>query len=237
MANPRPSSNTSPTIASSTSKTESSGIGTTMFSGNQQKIVTPNQHAIVSGNVFSPGTPSDTTSSLSSFTSTGQQILSPESIDSVLLTMSPIDNNRAGIIGKTSTFKTQNRKSIDLEKFPSFSSNNTSGNSNNSSSNNNNCNNSLYNEQNNNGNIRSARPTPPSTLNLIPLRIPPAPPPRWTKPNSDNQIETLTPIADECVSPSNFTVTTTVTFSMNENQTQNSQFNEILPPNANTAVR
>lgn len=237
MANPRqqasttpPTSNTSPIPASSMSKTESSGIGTTMFSVNQQKLVTSSsQHTIVSGNVFSPGTPSDGTSSLSSFTSTGQQMLSPESIDSVVLTMSPVEQ-RTGIIGRTSTFKTQNqnRKSMDLDKVSIFSGNSAS---------NGNNNNFVESINNNNGNIRSVRPTPPSTLNLGPLRIPPAPPPRWTKPTTPNSPnESITPINDNGVSPNNFTVTTTVTFNMengNGNQNQNA---EVLSPNANTAV-
>lgn len=227
MANPRPSANTSPTPASSASKTESSGLGTTIFSAHQQKVTTNGQHTVLNGNIFSPSTPSDTASSLSSFTSTGQQILSPESIDSVMLTMSPVDG--PGIIGKTSTFKTQNRKSLDLEKLTSFTNHSSQSNHGiDSNSNNNNT----FNE--NNGNIRSVRPTPPSTLNLIPLRIPPAPPPRWTKPSSQSPSDSSTPIANEHISTTNFTVTTTY---LTENvHKQCSPFNEILSPNANSAV-
>lgn len=230
MANPRPSANTSPTPASSASKTETSGLGTTIFSAHQHKIVTNSQHAIVSGNVFSPSTPSDTASSLSSFTSTGQQMLSPESIDSVVLTMSPVDSIQSGIIGKTSTFKTQNRKSLDVEKLTTFSNHSSQSNHGNDS----NCNNnSMFNEMNN-GNIRSVRPTPPSTLNVIPLRIPPAPPPRWTKPSSQSPTDSLTPVASEHISTTNFTVTTT--YSIENQHTICSPFTEILSPNANTAV-
>lgn len=241
MANPRPSANTSPVPASIASKTESSGLGTTMFSGHQHKLTTNSQQTIVSGNVFSPSTPSDTASSLSSFTSTGQQMLSPESIDSVMLTMSPVDST--GIIGKTSTFKTQNRKSLDLDKMSTFSNHSNtpiSGletNSNNSNNHNNiNINiNNTFNEMNN-GNIRAVRPTPPSTLNVIPLRIPPAPPPRWTKPSSQSPSDSSTPIANENGSSINFTSTMYAMGSSTNIQKQNSPFTEVLSPNANSAV-
>lgn len=236
MANPRPSANTSPVPASSASKTtESSGLGTTLFSGHQHKIMTNSQHTIVSGNVFSPGTPSDTASSLSSFTSTGQQMLSPESIDSVILTMSPVDSIQTGIIGKTSTFKTQNRKSLDLEKLTTFSNHSTTptpGLDSNTNNNNNIIN--AFNENMNNGNFRSVRPTPPSTLNVIPLRIPPAPPPRWTKPSSQSpSTDSSTPIATEHISSTNFIYAMESSTNI---QKQNSPFTEILSPNANTAV-
>lgn len=231
MANPRPSANTSPTPASTASKTESSGLGTTMFSNaHQHKIVTNSQHTVVSGNVFSPSTPSDTASSLSSFTSTGQQMLSPESIDSVMLTMSPVDSCQSGIIGKTSTFKTQNRKSLDLEKITTFSNRSSPPNA----AADLNINNAFL--EHNNGNIRGVRPTPPSTLNVIPLRIPPAPPPRWTKPSSQSPTESITPTASEHISSTNFTMTTTVTEVSSNIQKQCSPFTEILSPNANTAV-
>lgn len=236
MANPRPSANTSPVPASSASKTETSGLGTTIFSGHQQKILHKQ-----SGNVFSPSTPSDTASSLSSFTSTGQQMLSPESIDSLMLTMSPVDSGQTGIIGKTSTFKTQNRKSLDLEKLTMFSNHGVDANNGNNFNTNNNCinaNNAF--SENNNGNVRGVRPTPPSTLNLIPLRIPPAPPPRWTKPSSQSPSDSsITPTATEHISSTQFNFNTTVTHSLestNHIQTRNSPFTEILSPNANTAV-
>lgn len=252
MANPRPSANTSPVPASSASKTESSGLGTTIFSGHQQKIVTNSQHTVVSGNVFSPGTPSDTASSLSSFTSTGQQMLSPESIDSLMLTMSPVENGQTGIVGKTSpgnnacsfsTFKTQNRKSLDLEKLTMFSGHGTDSNASTNNCNNTNDKNTFY--DNNNGNVRGVRPTPPSTLNLIPLRIPPAPPPRWTKHSSSQSPSdsSITPTATEHNSSTQFTFTTTThiahhleSASNNNMQTRNSPFTEILSPNANSAV-
>lgn len=226
MANPRLSSttpttaNTSPTPASA--KTES-GIGTTIFSSiHQQKIIT--SQTIVAGQIFSPstpsmvgiqslaGTPSDTASSLSSFTSTGQHLMSPESADTGIL-MSPLDASQTGIIGKTSTFKTQNRKSLDIEKL---------------------INNSLLNGNSNgeNGNIRSVRPTPPSTLNLGSLRIPPAPPKRWTKSNASNSPNETTD-----TQMNNFTVTTTVTFSVDKNNPNSQQTSpNVTSPNNNSTV-
>lgn len=229
MANPKPtSSGPSPTQASSVTKSDSSGIGTTVFSTHQQKIITTSHTTM--GTVFSPttphgvfsqaGTPSDTTSSLSSFTSTGQQMLSPESADSVVLTMSPIETGRIGIFGKTSTFKAQNRKSMDVEKISSFVGGNLNGGLS--------CNN-INNNNESNGRIR---PTPPSTLNLGPLRIPPAPPPRWAKPTTPTSPTDTTPTDGQLTN--NFTVTTTVTFSVEGNQ--NSQIVEVMSPNANTTV-
>lgn len=179
MASPKPSASTSPTTQLNT---ESSGIGTTVFSNNISNVANshqqPHQHKNVvtlmthsssntSGGptVFSPttnplgvfsqaGTPSDTASSLSSFTSTGQQILSPESIDSVALTMSPVDSCRSGIVGKTSTFKTQNRKSMDVDSTSTAFTTSP-----------------LVSSDGNEVNLRTGtRPTPPSTLNLGPLR-------------------------------------------------------------------
>lgn len=243
MANPKSiSSGPSPTRSSSVTKSDStSGIGTTVFSAHQQKIITTTSHTTV-GAIFSPttpigmfsqaGTPSDTTSSLSSFTSTGQQMLSPESIDSVVLTMSPVDNNgRNGIFGKTSTFKAQNRKSLDIDKVTSFMGGNLSN-----SKSSQNVNSSNLNNNNENLNVRTARPTPPSTLNLGPLRIPPAPPPRWAKPITPTSPKDLTSPPDGQVG-NNFTVTTTVTFSVEGNQNSQSQLVEVLSPNANTTVR
>lgn len=177
MASPKLSLNTSPTQTSL--KTESSGIGTTVFSTNNPQTkssITPN-HTVSTAAVFSPssvshpmglfsqaGTPSDTNSSLSSFTSNGggQQILSPESIDSVTFA-SPVESAaRIGVIGKTSTFKAQNRKSLEIiENRPSpnpFHNGNHLANGN------------SFMDTNENGNGRTARPTPPCTLNLAPLR-------------------------------------------------------------------
>ncbi|XP_037036638.1 protein sprint isoform X2 [Bradysia coprophila] len=233
MATPKPTATTTTSSANtspiqSNSKTESSGIGTTVFSTiNPPKsvAVTPNNNHPV-GNVFSPtipsnvfsqaGTPSDTASSLSSFTSTGQQILSPESVDSVMLTMSPIEPTRSGIIGKTSTFKAINRRSMDIEKLTSFVHTTQ-----------------LSGSDSNDNLVRTTRPTPPSTLNLAPFRTPPAPPPRWSKPTTPNSPTALTPLEGQL--SNNFTVTTTVTFSVDGSQ--NSQIVEVTSPNSNTTFQ
>lgn len=240
MANPRAAATTPASIATAispmqtSSKTESSGIGTTVFSAHQHKIV-KSSHTMSSGAVFSPttpsmvgipsllGTPSDTASSLSSFTSTSQQILSPESIDSML--MSPDDAFRTGIVGKTSTFKTQNRKSMDIEKLgPNVHTTTSTTNNNNNSGSTGNL---------DNGNIRSVRPTPPSTLNLGPLRIPPAPPPRWKSATPNTSPNDLTPVDGQT---NNFTVTTTVTFSVDGNNVNPQLMDSVMSPNANQAV-
>lgn len=225
MANSRSADDTSPTPVSLTSKTESSGIGTTVFSGQHQKV--SSQQIIAGGNVFSPSTPSDTAYSLSSFTSTGQQMLSPESIDSIALTMSPVDNtSNAGIIGKTSTFKVhQKRDSMDLEKNLNIPVNCSNSNTNKSESMN-----ETY--KSNKNNLR--RPTPPKSLNL---RIPPAPPPRLTK-QSISPHDGQASLTDRSIPNSNFTVTTTVTFSMQtpEHQLKSPLITDVLTMNPNTEV-
>lgn len=225
MVNSRLGDDNSPTPVSSTSKTESSGIGTTVFSGQHQKVVS--QKTIPSGNVFSPSTPSDTASSLSSFTSTGQQMLSPGSIGSVALTMSPVDiMSKTGIIGKTSTFKVhQKRDSIDLEKHSNISVNCANLNRDKLE-----CTNETYKLKKNN----SRRPTPPNSLNL---KIPPAPPPRWTK-QALSPYDEQTPLTDRSIPNSNFTVTTTVTFSMQtpEHQLKSPLDTDVSTMNPNTEV-
>ncbi|XP_055854348.1 protein sprint isoform X2 [Episyrphus balteatus] len=165
-----PMSSSNPNEAKSpNSLTDTSGIGMTVFSSasnthNQQlstaKLFSPtNQLA----GLFSPlGTPSDTASSMSSFTTSGgqnMQLMSPESVDSVILTMSPVDagNNRAlGVGGVCGDTKLSTFKSTSQQKLSSMD----------------------------NG-IRPQRPTPPNTLNLAP-RKPPAPPVRWSKPLTPN---------------------------------------------------
>lgn len=224
MANSSSADLNSPTLVSLTSKTESSGIGTTIFSGQHQKVVS--KKTIESGNVFNLSTPSDTASSMSSFTSTGQQMLSPESIDNVALTMSPVDNtSKSGIIGKTSTFKVhQKRDSMDLEKHSNISVNSSNLKTNKFESTN------EYKPDVNN--LR--RPTPPNSLNL---RIPPAPPPRWTK-QSISPHDEQTPLTDLTSPNSNITVTTTVTFSMQtpEHQLKSPLITDVLKMNPNTEV-
>ncbi|XP_055904339.1 protein sprint isoform X2 [Eupeodes corollae] len=165
-----PMSSSNPNEAKSpNSLTDTSGIGMTVFSSasnthNQQlntaKLFSPtNQLA----GLFSPlGTPSDTASSMSSFTTSGgqnMQLMSPESVDSVILTMSPVDagNNRAlGVGGVGTDTKLSTFKSTSQQKLTHLD----------------------------NG-IRPQRPTPPNTLNLAP-RKPPAPPVRWSKPLTPN---------------------------------------------------
>lgn len=185
-------------------------------------------------------TPSDTTSSLSSFTMSNLHnhnrsqatthpldLMSPESIDSVILTMSPIDANRSpGIVGKTSTFKVQQTSSN--SNTPVTESYYTNCNAPNNlvspvgrrngttsaveAAAHNNTNPNL-----NNNLVRAPRPTPPNTLNLVPVRTPPAPPPRWSK----TPTPTISPISQQNsieTSQNNFTVTTTVTFSVDGSQ-------------------
>ncbi|XP_067637546.1 protein sprint isoform X2 [Eurosta solidaginis] len=197
----------------SNSLTETSGLGTTVFS---------HSGAPQSANIFSPtnnqgglfsqaGTPSDTNSSMSSFTTSGgpqMQLMSPESVDSVILTMSPVDvnNQRNGISsesattatnGNLSTFRSHNLAPLSVKNLKGMTDNG----------------------------IRPQRPKPPNTLNLD-LRKPPAPPLRCFKP--------LTPSsplpADHAAlnAANNFTVTTTVTFSMENNNSP--QFVEVTTP-------
>ncbi|XP_058978975.1 protein sprint isoform X2 [Musca domestica] len=217
--------------------TETSGIGTTIFSnsGGSSSATGVNQNS----KVFSPisnitsifsqaGTPSDTTSSMSSFTTSGgqhMQLMSPESVDSVILTMSPVDinNQRNGILGlgnnPTDNFKTS---SNNLSTFKS---------------------NALQNSQQNNfknstknimdQEIRTQRPKPPNTLNLDLRKAAPAPPMRWSKPLSPNSPQPPTDI-NGLNAANNFTVTTTVTFSVDNANAP--QFVEVTTPAANNAL-
>lgn len=70
-------------------------------------------------------------------------------------------------------------------------------------------------------------------LNYFVFRTPPAPPPRWSKPTTPSSPTPPTPIEGQL--PNNFTVTTTVTFSVEGSP--NSQFVEVTSPNSNTTVR
>ncbi|XP_054730490.1 protein sprint isoform X1 [Anastrepha obliqua] len=196
------------------SLTETSGLGTTVFSNSgapqSAKVFSPTNNQ---GGLFSQaGTPSDTTSSMSSFTTSGGpqlQLMSPESVDSVILTMSPVDvnNHRNGIIGlsgDTSTTTNGNLstfKSNNLVMVPSKGNKSISDNG-----------------------IRPQRPKPPNTLNLD-LRKPPAPPLRCFKPLTPSS---PLPVDHALNSANNFTVTTTVTFSMENNNSP--QFVEVTTP-------
>ncbi|XP_037812927.1 protein sprint isoform X2 [Lucilia sericata] len=215
------------------SMTETSGLGTTIFSnsGNSNsgghipshsnKLFSPITN--VNG-LFSPGTPSDTTSSMSSFTTSGgqhMQLMSPESVDSVILTMSPVEmnNQRNGVLGLGGN----------ATDIINTSTNNLSTFKSNLTTQQNNFKNSTKNiiEQE----IRTQRPKPPNTLNLD-LRKPPAPPLRWSKPLSPNS--PVPPDVNGVSSANNFTVTTTVTFSVDNPSTP--QFVEVTTPAANNAL-
>lgn len=171
------------------------------------------------GSVSQADTPSDTTSSLSSFTtSTGQQLLlSPESVDSVVLTMSPVESSRTGIVGKTSTFKAQTKKFVS-EKYeqqqqfvnPLMFGGFESG-------------------------IRAPRPTPPNTLHLSGLKTPPAPPPRFSK--TPTPLSPTTPMENQSPQSNNFTVTTTVTFSVEGNNPNPSQIVEATSLQSNSSFQ
>ncbi|XP_041447850.1 protein sprint isoform X1 [Drosophila obscura] len=207
------------------SLTETSGLGTaTFFSDAGPKppaTAPPAPGGNGNGSLFSPtgsgqlmgffsqaGTPSDTTnSSMSSFTTSGgqhMQLLSPNSVDSVILTMSPVEGQgpagylppggppppiscplagtaaaAAGIGQQMSTFKV-----LPIEGGGGGGAGAVDQ-------------------------VRPQRPKPPNTLNLKP----PAPPLRWSKPHSPDQLANGNGNGNGNGN-SNFTVTTTVTFSM-----------------------
>lgn len=231
MASPKPGSQASTPVDPKSAATDSSGVGVTVFSSSVSQKHPPKP--LKGPNILSPGqagsphcqveTPSDTSSSLSSFTpSNGHQLLSPESIDSVVLTMSPVESCRSGIVGKTSTFKTQLKRQapVPLARTPElidqgdkvgvFGGESFLG-----------------------GQIRAPRPTPPNTLNLGPLRTPPAPPPRWSKPIANVSPDQATVETQA----NNFTVTTTVTFSMESgSKAQSPQIVEVSSPTASVSL-
>ncbi|XP_037936204.1 protein sprint-like [Teleopsis dalmanni] len=194
------------------SLTETSGLGATVFSNSagsncvQQtaKVFSPTNN--VNGLFSQAGTPSDTTSSMSSFTTSGgqhMQLMSPESVDSVILTMSPVDvsNQRNGLLSMSNGTEIPNS----ANNLSTFKSNGTT---------------QIPYKPNKNhieSGIRPQRPKPPNTLNLD-LRKPPAPPLRWSKPISPNS---PLPPDHNINAANNFTVTTTVTFSVdNKNSPQ-----------------
>jgi len=184
------------------SLTETSGLGTaTFFSDALAKPPPTGAPPIPGSSLFSPtgsgqllgffsqaGTPSDTTnSSLSSFTTSGGQhlqLLSPNSVDSVILTMSPVDNPghyMPGSAGAPLAPMPLCPSLVDQQQLSTFKVAQTVP---------------EVADQ-----VRPQRPKPPNTLNLKP----PAPPLRWSKPHSPDQ---------NGGANGNFTVTTTVTFSM-----------------------
>ncbi|XP_058445672.1 protein sprint isoform X1 [Malaya genurostris] len=234
MASPKPrtllSANSSH-LNTPSDATHSSGIGLTF---NNKNVPSFNSfgHDNNANTLGLGETPTDTISTLSSFTvGHGQQLLSPESIDSAVV-CSPIDAGQTGIIGKTSTFKSKRPlpsptvASYDVEKQIEILNANLFTNNNSSSSHE-----SKLNESTGSSTLerqlKTPRPTPPNTLNIKPIRSPPAPPARRLKPPS-----TVTTPNDSSQSFSNnITVTTTVTFSV-DNHTK-PQMLELVSPNEN----
>ncbi|EDX02948.1 uncharacterized protein Dyak_GE15387, isoform A [Drosophila yakuba] len=162
------------------SLTETSGLGTaTFFSDALSKPPPTGAPPLPGGGLFSPtgsgqllgffsqaGTPSDTTnSSLSSFTTSGgqhMQLLSPNSVDSVILTMSPVDNPGHYLPGSTGASLAPVCPSVVDQQLSTFKVAQTAPEV---------------------DQVRPQRPKPPNTLNLKP----PAPPMRWSKPHSPDQ--------------------------------------------------
>uniref|UniRef100_A0A182Q2Z6 Protein sprint n=1 Tax=Anopheles farauti TaxID=69004 RepID=A0A182Q2Z6_9DIPT len=196
--------------------THSSGIGISVLNH------TPSGSGAGLGNGGGPPmvgafgeTPTDTFSTLSSFTvSNGHTLLSPESIDSAIM-MSPMDPQQTGIIGKTSTFKArkqqitspttslhhpqpqqQQQHHQEVEKqIELFTANILGGgNSNGDTTGGDMTSSTTSSTESRQGDgltaiistlerkPRAPRPTPPNTLNIKPIRSPPAPPARRMKP-------------------------------------------------------
>uniref|UniRef100_A0AAG5D5S8 Protein sprint n=1 Tax=Anopheles atroparvus TaxID=41427 RepID=A0AAG5D5S8_ANOAO len=180
--------------------THSSGIGTSVL--NHTPTVAAGMVGMAAGANFGE-TPTDTFSTLSSFTvSNGQTLLSPESIDSAIM-MSPMDptQHQSGIIGKTSTFKA--RKQIvsptaphEVEKQIELFNANILGHGSTGTVHSNGA--DMGGEMSTSASSsldgknavhistlerkpRAPRPTPPNTLNIKPIRSPPAPPARRIK--------------------------------------------------------
>lgn len=228
MASPKPKtvlSANSSHLNTPSDATQSSGIGLTF--NNNRNLSSFNHFGPESNpNFAGPSeTPTDTISTMSSFTiGQGHQLLSPESIDSAVI-MSPSDPNQTGIIGKTSTFKSKRPLpsptlvSCDVEKQIEIFNANLFGSTD-----------SKIGESVNAGTLerqlKTPRPTPPNTLNIKPIRSPPAPPARRLKPPS----AASTPNTEtNSMFSNNITVTTTVTFSV-DNHT-NTQIIELVSPN------
>lgn len=177
-------------------------------SGHNMPVIPAIRDVINGGLLSQAETPSEATSSLSSFTLSNiqatrnlalninsephhhqqtQSLLSPESIDSIIL--SPVDARSPGIVGKTSTFKATQQTRRFNQSSPSPMSVTQSSSPGMPTE-------SYYTNYNANYTppqlhssmemhvVRAPRPTPPNTLNIIPIRTPPAPPPRWSKPNT-----------------------------------------------------
>ncbi|KAH8287693.1 hypothetical protein KR054_011728 [Drosophila jambulina] len=163
---------------------------------NSSSLFSPTGSGQLLGFFSQAGTPSDTTnSSLSSFTTSGGQhlqLLSPNSVDSVILTMSPVDNpvqhylpsSGSGSGSMLSSAICTPNVSEQQQQLSTFK---------------------VVQATPEVDQVRPQRPKPPNTLNLKP----PAPPLRWSKPHSPDQNGNGNGNGN-----GNFTVTTTVTFSM-----------------------
>ncbi|XP_038212786.1 protein sprint isoform X8 [Zerene cesonia] len=196
---------------------------------NPNNLLSPCQ--LANGVVPMAVTPSDTGSSLSSFNAntshnSKEHIFSSDKEQNVVLKMSPVETSGSppSQSQSLSTFKGKNAPSPPAKPSGTF--------------------------------VRAPRPTPPNTLNLMsstahitqphtfpttnPPQLsptqthsikstPPPPPPRWAKPFSKIS---LSPKSEALFSPinkvsnGNITVTTTVTFSVNNTQIHNHQINE-----------
>ncbi|XP_053608354.1 protein sprint isoform X8 [Plodia interpunctella] len=198
---------------------------------NPNNLLSPCQ--LANGVVPMAVTPSDTGSSLSSFnastgTNTRERVLSPDKDKNVVLKMSPIDTSGSppSQSQNFSTFKGRTPPSPPAKPSGSF--------------------------------IRAPRPTPPNTLNLMSSTAhitqphtfptttqhsptsnhvkttPPPPPPRWAKPpitkpslSPKSEAQAFSPI-NKASQNGNITVTTTVTFCVNNTQIHNHQINESI---------
>nr|XP_049700390.1 protein sprint isoform X7 [Helicoverpa armigera] len=198
---------------------------------NPNNLLSPCQ--LANGVIPMAVTPSDTGSSLSSFnastrTNSREHILSPDKEQNVVLKMSPIENSGSppSQNQNLSTFKGKTAPSPPAKPNSAF--------------------------------VRAPRPTPPNTLNLMsstahitqphtfpttntqhsPTQLnnvkmtPPPPPPRWakppfSKPSLSPKSEAFSPI-NKVSQNGNITVTTTVTFCVNNTQIHNHQINESI---------
>ncbi|CAK1543050.1 unnamed protein product [Leptosia nina] len=192
---------------------------------NPANLLSPCQ--LATGIVPMAVTPSETGSSLSSFnanTNSKERIFNADKEHSDMLKMSPVETSGSPPSQSLSTFKGKTPPSPPAKPNGTF--------------------------------VRAPRPTPPNTLNLMsttahitqphtfpttnPPQLspthphkstPPPPPPRWAKPFSKISLSpkcdslAFTPINK---ANGNITVTTTVTFSVNNTQIHNHQINESI---------
>uniref|UniRef100_A0A182F7S8 Protein sprint n=1 Tax=Anopheles albimanus TaxID=7167 RepID=A0A182F7S8_ANOAL len=186
-------------VLNHTPTTTTTGGGLAVGSVFGSSAVTPVAGASSAGPAAMFGdTPTDTFSTVSGFTvsNNGQTLLSPESIDSAIM-LSPMDptqhqqQQQTGIIGKTSTFKTRKQifspaTPLEVEKqielfnanilgqtvVPTTAAEPANGEQTFTSTL------EVKNLSTLERKPRAPRPTPPNTLNIKPIRSPPAPPAR-----------------------------------------------------------